>query len=119
MSLGIQHIIHEGVTMYSVSADQSRKHQYGKAAERSTSRKRVLEDKVHLDKVLCVTHRGSVGSPVRARDPAFLRAFLLVTSVVSHLTRSFSSLQKGRDNDWLKATAQFPGLIPFLLGSLP
>lgn len=61
----------------------------------------------------------SVGSLVRARGPAVLGAFLLLTVVVSHLTRSFSSLQKGQDNGWLKVTAQFPTLIPFLLGSVP
>lgn len=93
--LGIQHVIHEDVTLQSLSADQSRKHGYGKA-ERSTSRKQVLGHKVHLDKVLCVTHHGSVGSPVRARGPAFLGALLLLTVVVSHLTRTFPAYRKAR-----------------------
>jgi hypothetical protein len=76
-----------------VSADQSRKHGNGKA-ERSTSRKWVLEDKVHLDKVLRVTHHSFVGSSVKARDPAFLGALLLLTVIVSHLTRAFPAYNR-------------------------
>lgn len=58
----------------------------GREAER-TSRKWELED-WSLWTESCVYHHSSVESPIRARGPAFLMAFLPLTVVAAQLTRS-------------------------------